>query len=534
MSNRSLSLVAQKYYQAIIISVTSLTIIISGIAAFVGLESDSLWVDELFSAYFSDRDMPNISVALERAAEDVNPPGYYLLLWSVWRTFGGEFEITARALSATLGCIAVFLVILAPPRHMPVAPRLIGAAYATASQTWFFSTQEARSYALSLCFVTLMVALTLRCISALRAGRMPGTMLISLTILSCAAIFVHYYLLMVAGALFTVLLLNGRTYQSSLAVVLAGLFTLSFAVALVTWHQPQIIVDISDTWFSADIGFLVSTSKEGVRLLFWNKEIAIFSVLLALCMAWAWRVITNEQDPPSDAWQSLRSIASSNRSNHSIWLRLLITVIHVPMLGSRFFHLLAPLIWISASYGAWLILMPKQIRGFGVVEVLLVAAIPPLAWDALKRTTDTHEPWRHSANAVAKLDGCVEATLPVLWWEQPYFSEDDPERFYGFYLPPAPDRAWIAVPRDLPLERLKEDDIAEIVQSTASGVRRCPLLLWVARSWPSSLEEEIFTILEAHLPSGSNASVSTELISPRDGGPPARLLLLNNGSRDTE
>ena len=91
-------------YDAIQIGTWGLVVVIllSSVGAFVGLDSSSMWHDELFTAYVSDPEQSSLPAMLLRAAEDVHPPGYYALVYGVTRIVGGDFAVVARGLGSGL------------------------------------------------------------------------------------------------------------------------------------------------------------------------------------------------------------------------------------------------------------------------------------------------------------------------------------------------------------------------------------------------------------------------------------------------
>jgi uncharacterized membrane protein len=145
-------------------------IIVSCAGAFVGLSASSMWFDELFTAYFADPVISSVGELVGRAAEDVHPPGYYLLVWAVNRTIGGDFAVVTRGLSAVLSIIAVAVLYHAFPRPIGRFGRLFACAFATTSMLWYPYSQEARSYALGFVPATILLLLAFRILASFREG----------------------------------------------------------------------------------------------------------------------------------------------------------------------------------------------------------------------------------------------------------------------------------------------------------------------------------------------------------------------------
>ena len=138
--------------------VTIIVIATSCVGALVGLQSSSFWTDELFTAYFADPAVPTFGAALSRALEDVNPPGYYLVLWQFLSMTGVDFVVGSRGFSAVMGCLSVLAILFAPNRGISLSARCVAGACAATSTVWFYYTQEARSYAFLFLAVTAMLA----------------------------------------------------------------------------------------------------------------------------------------------------------------------------------------------------------------------------------------------------------------------------------------------------------------------------------------------------------------------------------------
>ena len=132
--------------------------LIAAVAAalrFSGLGAESLWSDELATAY-------NIQYGLFTAEfwselrDDVHPPGYFALL-RLWTLVAGSGEVALRALSALAGvglCVALFAL---ARRYLGSAVGLLAALLGALSPLLVQYSHEARSYSL-LCLCTTWVA----------------------------------------------------------------------------------------------------------------------------------------------------------------------------------------------------------------------------------------------------------------------------------------------------------------------------------------------------------------------------------------
>jgi hypothetical protein len=510
-------------------SVCLVVIILSCAGAFVGLDASSFWLDELYSAYFSDPAQPDLAAVLDRAVEDVNPPAYYLLLWAVLHHTGLDIVTGSRGLSAVLGGLAIVALVLAPGRGVGLAPRLFAGAFAATSTIWFQNVQEARTYALVFLLVAGMVAAALRCIDGLRAGRAPVLPLAALAVLSLAASLSHYYAILLSGALFTMLLPWCRSRRALAGVVIAGLLVLVPFVAFLTWHQTRIVADVNDTWFSASADFLSRHLTEGLKQ-FIGTTRSIFLLLVLASLA-LWALLARG---PRDCLAVLMRKGAGAPLvvlTGSFLLAYLyavgITFAVTPMLSHRFFNVLAPVAWIALAYVAHVVLalMDGPVRA-PVTAIYLSLTVALAGTMALDRGRDTKEPWRHAAQAVAALEDCRGATLPVIWWEQPYTTDDDPERFYGFYMPPDPDRSWLPLNRDALPAELGGAEMASLVRDTATGRRACPLLLWAVHE-PVDNPDAVAAALAAHLDAGSADRVTVSAFTAEEGWQRGYLFLLD-------
>ena len=493
----------------------AIALILCCCAAFVGLTGSSLWVDELFTAYFADPAQATSSDVILRAAEDVHPPGYYLLVWAVARQTGLDFVLASRGASAVLAILALGLVALAPTRTVTALPRVLAAAFAASSYMWFEYSQEARSYALCFMLVAGLMCFALRCIAPLQSGRIPVGPLAGVVMVSVLAALSHYYAVLLSGAVFSMLLCFCRSWRAFFTVSLSGLFVLAVASGFVAWHVPRMLADSSQTWFSADASFLVAQTRIGLGDLLGRTASRLFILLLIVLT-----LVASMLRPIGQTWALLKDghfwmpvVFLAGVFGLTIAYGVGVTIGVVQMFSFRLFVLLAPVLWIGLAYALHVFLCqtpPGRLR-LGASLVLALALLGATAIVQNRGALDS-QAWRQSAHIISELEGCSAATLPVMWWDQPFTGDDSPEWFYGYYLPAAPERDWITIPRDEALIGLTSKQIGAVVAAT--GARSCPVVLWSVHMHGTTLTEEMQEALQAHVPADAQMSVKTQIILP--------------------
>lgn len=166
-------------------------LLVAGSLRFYGLETQSLWVDELASAWFSGADNPWRVVQLTRS--DVHPPGYYVLL-NLTRSLLGDDEWVMRFPSAVAGVLSVLAIYLLGHRLYSWREGLIAALLTAVSFTPVYYSQEARSYSLLLLFSILTTCFWWEMLTSLRTARRPPTSSVAGYVLSAIVCsYLHYF-----------------------------------------------------------------------------------------------------------------------------------------------------------------------------------------------------------------------------------------------------------------------------------------------------------------------------------------------------
>lgn len=175
------------------------------------LGSRPLWLDEAFSAWFSDQSFHYLWHVLP--TYEPHPPLYYSLL-RLWRLLVGPNYLAMRSLSVVLGALTVPIVtaIIAEqerqrPTGRPLLRVFVGGFLAACSPMLIVVGQEARPYPLLTMAYSLSILCLLIIIRQFREGG-PGTWF-SWTLLAASAVVTSwshalgiFYVAAIAGSLF--------------------------------------------------------------------------------------------------------------------------------------------------------------------------------------------------------------------------------------------------------------------------------------------------------------------------------------------
>jgi mannosyltransferase len=175
--------------------------ILAAVLRIVGLDTQSLWHDELFSWFASQ--MESLSEAIEfGAAQDVHPPGFVVFLF-YWQRVFGDSEVALRLPSAIAGVAACGWMFLLGRRWLNTRVGINATLLLTTSWTAIYFSQEARAYSLLLLG---SIVLTERILSIHQKAASEATPLRTIgliTFLCIAMSYLHYF-----GLLFVALTLG--------------------------------------------------------------------------------------------------------------------------------------------------------------------------------------------------------------------------------------------------------------------------------------------------------------------------------------
>lgn len=273
--------------------------VLTGVAVvggFLHLDASSLWLDELFTVYFSDPTQSSFSAFLSRAAEDVHPPGYYAIVWAAGRFTGADMAIVARAISAVAAGLSIVQIYFVVPNWVGRPARLFACTSAATSLIYFIYAQEARSYAVSWVLLLAMLGLALGILRTIARDRPIHWRLIPFTIAGAIAGLCHFYLVPVAGAIVAIMMGFARTWSNRFLIALSGLTILSVILVFIGWQSDKIIADVSNTWFKADFAFLWRHISLG--LAYYSSSTLEMQLSFAVFFYWSARYQINLDKKP--------------------------------------------------------------------------------------------------------------------------------------------------------------------------------------------------------------------------------------------
>ncbi len=147
------------------------------------LGHQSLWSDEGNSLRLAQRPIADLIAA---AAQDIHPPGYYLLLRG-WLLLTGDSEFALRALSALIGVLTVACVYALGKRLFAPGVGLIAAFLVALSSFEVYYGQEARMYAALALWTAAGLLFFVRWLS--RPNSRDG---LALALINVAGLYTHY------------------------------------------------------------------------------------------------------------------------------------------------------------------------------------------------------------------------------------------------------------------------------------------------------------------------------------------------------
>jgi hypothetical protein len=439
---------------ATLVVLIALTVIVPAIR----LHANGLWADELFTAYFSDPG-PSWGAALLRAAEDIHPPIYAMIVRLLRLASGGDAATAARGFALACSVATLSVLAVALRWRMGWLALLFTLAAVAQSGPFLLAVTEARSYALANLLLTIDIALVLALLSSGAGwrGRLP------LAILLVLGGLVHSYLALVGVALALYLALVEQDRRWRAVWVLVAVLVVGTAQAAARWQAPYVVVDVTHSWFSA-------APVEQVSYIVRGTVLAIASPLGLAALLLAFRAVPwRHFGARPFAWQPmLRTPAAFAIFAIALTAAgaVAYTTLFVPVLSRRLFMVLAPFFWLLAGE-VFRVALDRPSRPVTAVLLAVAAFGAVRAFDAGQQVA---EPWRESAQALRAIPECANAPIAVSGLQGPAVRGSEAAIFYGYYDPGSSDLRLIS--RKAPAPE-KADRVLAI-----HGASACPVLLW--------------------------------------------------------
>lgn len=469
------------------------------VGAFVGLETNSFWFDELATAWLIQPGGASGSL-IARVLTELNAPLYFVFLY-LYAQVAGTSDAALRCFSALSACAAVLIFVTATRRSFSLPARLFGGAMATGSVFWFFHSQNARHYAFCMMISAILLAL---CLVLLRErGQRDASvtrLLIGLVALAFVASFVHFYLMYECVAVLLILALFRRR-ERPLMIVVAGLLLLAVALYMKFVVTPYSQITPGNYWLQSHPGWYVYMLKNSIAYAYGVPGI----VAIGLCIAAfvVRRIFPNPPGGGEGAAQAAAELPSLGRfpldpvTVMLVGVPILIvmagvasSILVAPNFSDRYFLVCAPFLWgLSARlYDAAKADAPRFVEL--ALNLLLSAVVLWMATVVVGRLLPKRdlkawsEPFRQSADWIRALPECRNQIVPVISpdrkaWYKPGYADRLYEGVYGRYL------HGFAMPRLI----LMEDAVANNVPADVSAElqRRvdgtgCPILAWSAHN----------------------------------------------------
>lgn len=268
-----------------------------------GLEIQSLWIDELLTAYKAR--MVELSAMLNILREDAaHPPLYYLILWTLGQAADLGHAASLRAPSAVAGVLAGLLILLLPQRTFHPEAKVVALSLFVFSTHALHYSQEAKSYAITMLFGFAACILLSRLVSLIpEMSRCTWPLLILLAAVGMALSATHFFGAVLIIILFTLIaVLMYATGYRPMSLLIAGALCLLAITPIIGWMlwtapvllerassrlssvegsyfrlTPDRLLDIPHQWLG---GWLIGDESAGAVLV----QVMQAAILLALAI----------------------------------------------------------------------------------------------------------------------------------------------------------------------------------------------------------------------------------------------------------
>lgn len=412
------------------------------IGAFVGLETRSLWLDELYTAGIIEP-VGRSGNLYTRIAGDLNSPLYFILVF-LYSKLAGTSDAALRSFSALAACGAVLIFLFGTRRSFSLPARLFGAAMATGSVYWYVQSQNARNYSLALLVGTAIMALCLALLEDRRRREpAPAHLLVPLLALVFIGAFTHFYVVFESVAALMVLAL-WRPRQRLLMIASAvGVLAVAFLyLKLFVATHSQILMGnywIQNTlpWYLFELRFTSFYAFGPVG------RVVIAACIVAVLLRLFWPGL----DRPALGSFPIDPVTTLVVGVPAVVLMAAVSssVLVAPNFASRYLLVCSPFLWALCArlYDVALAGAPRLFR-LGL-NLLLVAGVLGMATLVKARLYGSDismtwsEPFRASAEWIRGRPECEGQMVPVIAndrrsWYKPGYAEDIYNNAYARYL----------------------------------------------------------------------------------------------------
>jgi hypothetical protein len=429
-----------------IFNVTAVVVVlVSLVAAFVGLSASSFWFDELWTVLVIGTDH-DLGAMLNRAALDYHPPGYYLVQWAI-ASVTGVSETALRATSAVFAGLALVVFGIGTRATYSRPARMAALVVAATSTFWFLQAQNARPYGFLMLVGTVQLLLAQALVARYRQQMAPGWRLAALFGVSLIGSFSHFYMMFLGCAVFAVLVLFCRRWLPRLAVmtILLAAATLLYVQLVV---RPSAIYLPGKSWIGGSAHWYVAQVKSAASLALglWPARVIIGLVLFAAVLRIGGQVAAGARGGGGRGdWGQPRYVPVLVPP--LVLLAGLVTsILSEPNLTARNLLVSAPFIWASLALLYDVGLGPLVRGPAGLSRSLALAALAAMTVLAvvggarvLQRGRPVNTPYRESAQWILAQPGCREAVIPVLISDRSPMRPGGAEMIgtltYGHYMP---------------------------------------------------------------------------------------------------
>ncbi|GAB4342192.1 MAG: hypothetical protein Kow0037_29400 [Calditrichia bacterium] len=279
----------------------AIILIVGAFLRFYGLESQSLWNDELSSWRMTRYD--SFGEVLEKGVKtDGHPPGFHLVLWGIQK-IAGDSPTALRFPSALAGALAVWLMFLLGTALFNRRGGIWSSALMAVAWCPVYFSQEARSYSLLLMFSILAYLLTWQIgRGSAKNGQVGWKLWLGEAVVLAILCYLHYFGAILAFLLVVwLLLLSFRREAFKKVVALAGVVLLSYLPWLIQIPDqmqsgPKWIEPAGALFFGYFLGFI------------FNKSGLVLGAAVLLMAAAAWngvkglKTVFRKEEPSAELY----------------------------------------------------------------------------------------------------------------------------------------------------------------------------------------------------------------------------------------